>query len=131
MKNKEEKKDGKMPQEIYHRVEEKGRQTEFVSLLWKRRIIRERGVSEEYAAKKVEKIRNLIEYMQYGRALIAYNKQNTTLCLQRATLIGYENFFHLHYDRDRVRSTVVFWDEDQQGWRSFRIENFMDWKPMM
>lgn len=111
--------------------EKKSRQIDITGLLWKRRIIKEKGVSEEYAAGKVEKIKKLIEYMQYGHALIAYHKQDDVFCLSSATLIGYERFFHLQYDWNRVRSTVVFWNGDEQEWRSFRIENFMEWKPIV
>lgn len=103
--------------------------SEKTSLLWKRRIMKEKGISEKLAASQVEKLEKLIDYMQYGHALIAYYKQNEIFCLSNATLAGYEHHFHLHYDRNRVKSTVVFWDNEQEGWRTFQIENFLEWRP--
>ena len=47
----------------------------------------------------------------------------------KATLIPYESFFHRFYEMERIESTVVYWDVESQAWRSFQLENLLDWSP--
>ena len=49
----------------------------------------------------------------------------------RGTLIHYEADFHRKYDIGRIQNHVVYWDIEQQGWRTFQIENFLEWKPVV
>lgn len=49
----------------------------------------------------------------------------------RGTLIHYEADFHRKYDIERIQNHVVYWDIEQQGWRTFQIENFLEWKPVV
>ena len=70
-------------------------------------------------------------YMPYGCALIAYQKQNGDFYMGRGTLIHYEADFHRKYDSERIQNHVVYWDIGLQGWRTFQIENFLEWRPMI
>lgn len=97
---------------------------------WKRRFILKKGYSEECAEWLAKRLAGLIDHMQYGYALIAFHKQNADFQLAKATLIHYESFFRKHYDAHRVESTVIFWDVEQQGWRSFQLENLLEWRPI-
>ena len=31
----------------------------------------------------------------------------------------------------QVHSTFIFWCMEEKGWRTFQIENFLDWKPIV
>lgn len=48
----------------------------------------------------------------------------------KATLMPYESFFHRFYEMERIESTVVYWDVESQAWRSFQLENLLDWSPV-
>lgn len=98
---------------------------------WKRRIILEKNYTETCAEWMAQRLEALVEYMQYGHALIAYRKQNGTFCLAKGTLIYYETEFKRKYDATRIQSAVVYWDVDLQAWRTFQLENFMEWKPVV
>ena len=69
---------------------------------WKKRFMFEKGYSEECAEYMAQRLIDLIDHMQYGYALIAFHKQ----------------------------STVVYWDVESQAWRSFQLENLLDWSPV-
>ena len=57
-------------------------------LVWKKRIVSEKGFSEKYAERIVQKCIELIERMQYGNAMIAFYKQDGTFCMEQGTLVG-------------------------------------------
>lgn len=95
---------------------------------WKNRIMLEKDYSENAATWMAERIESLIDYMQYGYALIAYHKQDGTFKFVKATLMPYESMFHLKYDIRRIEGHIVYWDVDLQAWRSFQLENFMEWR---
>ena len=105
--------------------------SERVENLWKKLIRQETDLSDETIAWMTRRIRLLTEYMAYGCALIAYRKQNGEFYMARATLVYYETCFHRKYDIERIQRHVVYWDIEQQGWRTFQIENFLEWKPMI
>ena len=98
---------------------------------WKRRIVLEKEYSETCAQWMAERIAALTEYMQYGHALIAYYKQTGEFQLVKATLIYYESDFRKAYDVSRIQGAVVYWDTELQGWRSFQMENFLEWKTII
>lgn len=98
--------------------------------LWKVRIMLEKGYTETCADWMARRIEELIDHMQYGHALIAYHKQDGTFKLVKATLLPYEARFHRKYEVARVTSTLIFWDVEQQAWRNFRLENFLEWRPV-
>ena len=62
---------------------------------------------------------------------IAYRKQNGEFYMARGTLIYYESDFHRKYDIERIKNHVAYWDIEQQGWRTFQIENFLEWRPIV
>lgn len=113
----------------------KNRQTGFaieaVKENWKRRIVLEKEYSEECARWMAERIAALIEHMQYGHALIAYRKQTGEFQLVRATLVYYESAFRRKYDVRRIQGAVVYWNTELQAWRSFQLENFLEWRVIM
>lgn len=98
--------------------------------LWKTRIMIEKEYTETCTTWMAERIEDLIDHMQYGYALIAYYKQDGTFKLVKATLIPYEAEFRRAYDIVRVTSTLVYWDVEQQAWRSFQLVNFLEWRPV-
>lgn len=99
--------------------------------IWKKRIVQETGLSEKTAEWMAERVEALTDYMQYGCALIAYRKQNGDFYLVRGTLISYRNDFHKEYDIEHIENHVVYWDIEQQGWRTFQLENFLEWRPIV
>ena len=100
-------------------------------LVWKRRIVSEKGYSETIAERIAEKVKSLAEHMQYGHAIIAYYRQNGNFQLVTGTLISYNRDFHHSYDMTQVHSTFIIWCMEEKGWRTFQIENFLDWKPIV
>ena len=52
-------------------------------LVWKRRIVSEKGFSEKRAERIAQRCIDLIERMQYGNAMIAFYKQDGTLCMEK------------------------------------------------
>lgn len=103
-------------------------QTEANMVRWKKRIMFEKEYTEPCAQWMAERIAALVEHMQYGPALIAYRKQDGTFQLVKATLIYYEREFRKKYDAARINGAVVHWNIEQQAWRTFQVENFLEWK---
>ena len=87
-------------------------------------------VRERMAEYMAQRLIDLIDHMQYGYALIAFHKQGTIFKMVKATLMPYESFFHRFYEMERIESTVVYWDVESQAWRSFQLENLLDWSPV-
>lgn len=111
--------------------EEHVTKSERVKAVWKKRITENTELSPECAEWMASRIHSLLDYMQYGYALIAYRKQNGYFYMGRATLTYYEDDFNKKYDMENVKSHVVYWDAEQQGWRTFQIENFLEWRPIV
>lgn len=57
---------------------------ESCKLVWKRRIVSEKGFSEKSAERIAQRCVELIERMQYGNAMIAFYKQDGTFCMEKA-----------------------------------------------
>lgn len=99
---------------------------------WIRHIMQEKGYPETTARWMANRIESLIDYMQYGHALIAYRRSiNGEFQFVKATLIYYKHDFKKEYKADKIQEAAIFWDVEQERWRRFRIENFMEWKPMV
>lgn len=64
---------------------------EACKLVWKKRITAEKGISDKCAERIVQECIKLIDRMLYGNVVIAFYKQDGTFCLERGTLVGYEN----------------------------------------
>ena len=94
-------------------------------LVWKKRIVSEKGFSEKYAERIVQKCIELIERMQYGNAMIAFYKQDGTFCMEQGTLVGYEKFFHREYQNTPRQESIVYWSTEQHAWRRFMIGNLL------
>ncbi|NDV66428.1 SH3 beta-barrel fold-containing protein [Bacteroides sp. 224] len=94
-------------------------------------IMREKGYSETTALWMIERLKQLVDHLQYGHAVIAYRKQNGEFRLTTGTLIYYPNAFKCNYHFKRIQTTVVYWDVAEQGWRTFQVENFMEWRPVV
>lgn len=90
-------------------------------LVWKKRIVSEKGFSEKYAERIVQKCIELIERMQYGNAMIAFYKQDGTFCMEQGTLVGYEKVFHREYQNTPRQESIVYWSTEQHAWRRFMI----------
>lgn len=105
---------------------------ENVKAQWARHIIQEKGYSETTAIWMVNRIESLVNYMQYGHALIAYRRSvDGKFQFVKATLVYYRHDFKKEYKAEKIQEAVMFWDVEQERWRRFRIENFMEWKPMV
>lgn len=104
---------------------------ESCKLVWKKRIVSEKGFSEKYAERIVQKCIELIERMQYGNAMIAFYKQDGTFCMEQGTLVGYEKFFHREYQNTPRQESIVYWSTEQHAWRRFMIENLLEWKAIV
>lgn len=100
-------------------------------LVWKKRITAEKGIPEICAERIVEKSIELIERMLYGNAMIAFHKQDGTFCLEKGTLVGYEKFFHKGFMISVKQESIIYWSEEQKGWRRFMIGNLMEWKAIV
>ena len=98
---------------------------------WKKRIVNEKGYSEDTAMCYARKLWKLAKYMQYGYAIIAYYKRDGTFQMVTATLTPYDKEFNHPYDIYQVRSAFTYWNVESGGWRTFQIENFLEWKPMI
>lgn len=105
--------------------------SEKVKELWKKRIMESTTLSVTSAQWMTQRIESLLDYMQYGYALIAYRKQDGSLYMGRGTLHFYEQDFRRKHDITDIKAHVVYWDAEQQGWRTFLIENFLEWKPLI
>ncbi|MDY3788521.1 SH3 beta-barrel fold-containing protein, partial [Bacteroides fluxus] len=53
-----------------------------------------------------------------------------TFRLAKATLLPYKADFRKDYDITRVTSTIAFWDVELQAWKTFQLENFLEWSPV-
>lgn len=98
---------------------------------WAIRIMLEKEYTKSAAQWMTDRLENLIDYMLYGYALIAYYKQDGTFKFVKATLLPYESHFHQRYDIQRIEGHVVYWDVDIQAWRNFQLENFLEWRPVV
>lgn len=95
---------------------------------WERRIMLEKGFPAGTAQWMARRLQDLLDHMLYGYAVIAFHKQDGTFRLVRGTLIHYEAEFHKKHDPGKVEGAVVYWDIDEQGWRTFQMENFLEWR---
>ena len=86
-------------------------QSEAMKARWKRRIVIEKSYPESTAQWMAERLERLLDHM-------------------KGKLIYYEAEFHKVYDPTKVEGTIVYWDVEQQGWRTFLVENFMEWRPI-
>lgn len=100
-------------------------------LVWKKRIVSEKGFTEKDAEQIVEKSIKLTERMLYGHAMIAFYKQDGTFCMEQGTLVGYEKFFHRKYTITVKQESIVYWNVKQQAWRRFMIGNLLEWKAIV
>lgn len=106
-------------------------QSENMKKKWSMHIMLEKGYTDTCAQWMAQRLENLIDHMRYGHAAIAYSKQDGTFRLVTGTLIHYERNFRKAYEPERIEGAVAYWDVEQQGWRTFRMENFLEWKPIV
>lgn len=99
--------------------------------VWKKRIATEKGISGKVAERIAKSCMELIEHMQYGNAMIAFYKQDGTFRLEKGTLIGYEKFFRKKFEIAVTQESVIYWSEEQKGWRRFMIGNLMEWRAII
>ena len=97
---------------------------EACKLVWKKRITAEKGISDKCAERIVQECIKLIDRMLYGNVVIAFYKQDGTFCLERGTLVGYENI-------TAKQESILYWSEEQKGWRRFMIGNLMEWRAIV
>ena len=67
--------------------------TEKTKKLWEKRITENTTLSMESVQWMAQRINSLLEYMQYGYALIAYRKQDGSFYMGKGTLVSYESDF--------------------------------------
>lgn len=116
---------------------EKGSEDKYVTKnektkkLWEKRVLENTELKLETARWMAQRIESLLDYMHYGYALIAYSKQDGSFYLGRGTLRFYEQDFHRKHHITDIKAHVAYWDAEQKGWRTFLIENFLEWKPIV
>ena len=98
---------------------------------WERRIVQEKEYSKNTAQWMAERLESLLDHMEYGHAVIAFYQQDGKFKFVKATLIYYEAEFHRKYNPANVEGAVVYWNVEEQGWRTFQVENFLEWKPVV
>lgn len=113
------------------RLNAKCKTEDHLTELWKRRIVQEKGYPESIAERITRRLKSLAEYMQYGHAIIAFYKKDGTFQLVTGTLISYQREFQHPFSVQQVHSVFTFWCMEAKGWRTFQIENFLEWKPMI
>lgn len=106
-------------------------QSEIMKKKWSTRIMLEKDCTETCAQWMAQRLENLIDHMKYGHAAIAYYKQDGTFRLITGTLIYYEQDFRKPYNPTQIEGAVAYWDVEQQAWRTFQMENFLEWKPIV
>lgn len=99
--------------------------------VWKRRMMAEKNYPKEKAVQIVERLKALATYMQKDYAIIAYYKLDGNVQLTRGTLIPYSRHFNQPFDIAKIHSTFAYWDIEQGGWRTFQIENFLEWEAII
>lgn len=112
------------------KLERPASQSETMRQKWEGRIMREKEYSRNTAQWMAQRLEDLLDHMQYGYAFIAFHKQDGAFKFVKATLIHYEAEFHKKYNPAGVEGAVVYWDIDEQGWRTFLMENFLEWRVM-
>lgn len=99
---------------------------------WAGQIVQEKGYTQATAGWMANRIEKLIDYMQYGHAVIAYRRASDgEFHLVKATLIYYRYDFKREYEASRVQEAVMYWDVEERKWKRFRIENFLEWKAVV
>ncbi|WP_300702686.1 SH3 beta-barrel fold-containing protein [Bacteroides sp.] len=104
---------------------------EKIKKLWEKRVLENTELKPETARWMAQRIELLLDYMQYGYALIAYSKQDGSFYMGRGTLRYYEQDFHRKHNIVDIKAHVAYWDAEQQGWRTFQVENFLEWRPIV
>lgn len=105
--------------------------SEIAGKLWEKRVLENTTLKPETARWMAQRIESLLNYMQYGYALIAYRKQDGSFYMGRGTLHYYEQDFHRKHDIADIKGHIAYWDAEKQGWRTFLVENFLEWKPIV
>lgn len=95
---------------------------------WEKRIMLEKDFPKSTAQWMAKRLQDLLDHMLYGYAVIAFYKQDGTFKFVKGTLIHYEAEFHKKYNPAKVEGAVAYWDVDEQGWRTFQVENFLEWR---
>lgn len=116
---------------IMKKIQKHQSKRELVRKRWEKRIMREKNYSPQAAKWMAERLEALLKHLCYGHAVIAYFKQNGEFCFVKATLIYYQAEFHKEFDTDKIEAAVVYWDVEQQAWRTFLLENFLEWRPVV
>ena len=99
---------------------------------WVKLIMQEKGYTEITATWMSNRIEALINHMQYGHAVIAYRRAiDGEFQFVKATLIYYWHDFKREYEGNKIQEAVMYWDVEERKWKRFRIENFLEWKPVV
>lgn len=99
---------------------------------WAKHIVQEKGYSDATAVWMVNRIEALIDHMHYGHAVIAYRRAvDDEFMFVKATLIYYKHDFKKEYKAENVMEAVLYWDVEEEKWKRFRLENFLEWKPVV
>lgn len=97
---------------------------------WADEIIREKGYSILRASCMSRRIEQLIKHIQCGHAVIAYYRQDGTFKLAKATLLPYKKSFRREFCLNYIHHIFLYWDVEEQAWRTFRLSNFLEWRPV-
>ena len=103
---------------------------EAIRNLWKIRIMLEKNYTENCATWMAKRIESLIDTCNTDMRSLPIIGRTEHSDSSGQTLLPYKNMFRQDYDIARVTTTIAYWDIEQQAWRTFQLENFLEWSPV-
>jgi len=97
---------------------------------WTRSICLERSISQKLVQERIYRLESLLDHMLHGHAVVAFHRKDGEFRLTKATLIRYDWFFRKPFSINEIKHTIPYWDVSEQGWRTFELENFLEWRPV-
>lgn len=98
---------------------------------WSKHIGAELECSEVQSAVRAQTLHDLLSFLPYGIALVAYRQQTGEFKFVKSTLIHYEPMFNKPFSMKEITTTVPLWDIDHNIWRTMRVESLLEWRGYM
>ena len=96
--------------------------------MWCKQMKDNKGWNHDQCMDQVSLIIQVLQQMLRGYAAISYLQKDGTPKLARGTLAYYEHFFNTPFQWVNQNGTIPFWDGDAKVWRTFQVENLLDWR---
>lgn len=98
---------------------------------WTNHILTEKECDASVAQWKAKCLAELADFLPYGYAIVAYYQQTGEFKFIKATLLHYEHTFGKTFKKSNITSTLPLWNIDENRWVTLRIENLLDWRPVV